>query len=134
MLGYADARNPDSARGGAIRLVDAPLDEAVGRLVAHIRQFQPDLVIGHDALGQLTGHPDHRRTHQITLLTASGRFPRCCPVPTPGDETASSPPSTSPVSASLAAARSPQHSRPVHPALGEPASRHDPPSGIGPGR
>ncbi|MFF3501522.1 PIG-L deacetylase family protein [Streptomyces sp. NPDC003247] len=68
LLGYADARNPDSAPGGAVRLVDAPLDEAVGRLVVHIRQFQPDIVIGHDALGQLTGHPDHRRTHQITLL------------------------------------------------------------------
>jgi N-acetyl-1-D-myo-inositol-2-amino-2-deoxy-alpha-D-glucopyranoside deacetylase len=68
LLGYGDARNPDSAPGGAVRLVDAPLDEAVGRLVAHIRQFQPDLVVGHDALGHLTGHPDHRRTHQITLL------------------------------------------------------------------
>ncbi|WP_432137161.1 PIG-L deacetylase family protein [Streptomyces sp. bgisy154] len=68
LLGYADARNPASAPGGAVRLVDAPLDEAVGRLVAHIRELQPDIVIGHDALGQLTGHPDHRRAHQITLL------------------------------------------------------------------
>ncbi|WP_406406764.1 PIG-L family deacetylase [Streptomyces halstedii] len=68
LLGYADARNADSAPDGAVRLVDAPLDEAVGRLVAHIREVRPDLVIGHDALGQLTGHPDHRRAHQITLL------------------------------------------------------------------
>ncbi|WP_310713744.1 PIG-L deacetylase family protein [Streptomyces lydicus] len=68
LLGYADARNPNSAPGGATRLVDAPLDEAVGRLVADIRQFQPDIVIGHDALGQLTGHPDHRHTHHITLI------------------------------------------------------------------
>ncbi|MER5960526.1 PIG-L family deacetylase [Streptomyces sp. NPDC001893] len=68
LLGYADARNPASAPGGAVRLVDAPLDEAVGRLVAHIRELQPDIVVGHDALGQLTGHPDHRRAHQITLL------------------------------------------------------------------
>ncbi|WP_274036484.1 PIG-L deacetylase family protein [Streptomyces sp. MMBL 11-1] len=68
LLGYADARNPASAPDGAVRLVDAPLDEAVGRLVAHIREVRPDLVIGHDALGQLTGHPDHRRAHQITLL------------------------------------------------------------------
>ncbi|MFD6967840.1 PIG-L deacetylase family protein [Streptomyces sp. NPDC059949] len=68
LLGYADARNPNSAPGGAVRLVDAPLDEAVGRLVAHIRELQPDIVVGHDALGQLTGHPDHRRAHQITLL------------------------------------------------------------------
>ncbi|MFE5596848.1 PIG-L deacetylase family protein [Streptomyces sp. NPDC056549] len=68
LLGYADARNPASAPGGAVRLVDAPLDEAIGRLVAHIRKVRPDIVIGHDALGQLTGHPDHRRAHQITLL------------------------------------------------------------------
>ncbi|MFE9973989.1 PIG-L deacetylase family protein [Streptomyces hirsutus] len=68
LLGYADARNPASAPEGAVRLVDAPLDEAVGRLVAHIREVRPDIVVGHDALGQLTGHPDHRRAHQITLL------------------------------------------------------------------
>ncbi|MFJ5892299.1 PIG-L deacetylase family protein [Streptomyces californicus] len=68
LLGYADARNPASAPEGAVRFVDAPLDEAVGRLVAHIRALRPDIVIGHDALGQLTGHPDHRRAHQVTLL------------------------------------------------------------------
>ncbi|MFF0753006.1 PIG-L deacetylase family protein [Streptomyces sp. NPDC004267] len=68
LLGYADARNPASAPGGAIRLVDAPLDEAVGRVVAAIRAFRPQVVVGHDCVGQLTGHPDHRRAHQITLL------------------------------------------------------------------
>ncbi|MEU9599884.1 PIG-L family deacetylase [Streptomyces sp. NPDC048109] len=67
LLGYNDARNPEAAPGRP-RLVDAPLDEAVGSLVAHIRGFRPDIVLGHDALGQLTGHPDHVRTHQITLL------------------------------------------------------------------
>ncbi|MER5479620.1 PIG-L family deacetylase [Streptomyces sp. NPDC002734] len=67
LLGYRDARNPESAPHRE-RLVDAPLDEAVGRLVAHIRAFKPDLVVGHDALGQLTGHPDHLRAHQIALL------------------------------------------------------------------
>lgn len=67
LLGYQDARNPESSPNRA-RLVDAPLDEAVGRVVAHIRAFRPDLVVGHDALGQLTGHPDHLRAHQIALL------------------------------------------------------------------
>ncbi|MEW1635437.1 PIG-L family deacetylase [Streptomyces sp. NPDC093801] len=67
LLGYNDARNPEAAPGRP-RLVDAPLDEAVGRLVSHIRDFRPDVVVTHDALGQLTGHPDHVRTHQITLL------------------------------------------------------------------
>ncbi|WP_055695105.1 PIG-L deacetylase family protein [Streptomyces prasinopilosus] len=67
MLGYADARDPSSAHGRP-RLVDAPLDEAVGHVVRHVRQFRPDIVVTHDALGQLTGHPDHRHTHRITLL------------------------------------------------------------------
>ncbi|WP_009999115.1 PIG-L deacetylase family protein [Streptomyces clavuligerus] len=55
-------------RPGRVRLVDAPLDEVIARLVAEIQQFQPDIVIGHDALGQMTGHADHRRTHQATVL------------------------------------------------------------------
>ncbi|MGW2590217.1 PIG-L deacetylase family protein [Streptomyces sp. NPDC001515] len=67
LLGYNDARNPEAAPGRP-RLVDAPLDEAVGHVVAHIRGFRPDIVVTHDAVGQLTGHPDHVRTHQITLL------------------------------------------------------------------
>ncbi|GAA1237110.1 hypothetical protein GCM10009578_092580 [Streptomyces rhizosphaericus] len=54
LLGYADARTPASAPGGGVRLIDAPLDEAVGRLVSHIRAFRPDIVVGHDALGQMT--------------------------------------------------------------------------------
>ncbi|WP_031036373.1 PIG-L deacetylase family protein [Streptomyces sp. NRRL F-5650] len=67
LLGYGDARNPESAPAES-RLVDAPLNEAIGRLVAHIRAFHPEIVVTHDALGQLTGHPDHVRTHQITVL------------------------------------------------------------------
>ncbi|MFJ6865110.1 PIG-L deacetylase family protein [Streptomyces termitum] len=67
LLGYGDARDPEAAPGGT-RLVDAPLDEAVGRLVAHLRDFRPDVVVTHDAVGQLTGHPDHVRTHRIALL------------------------------------------------------------------
>ncbi|MFI9210294.1 PIG-L deacetylase family protein [Streptomyces sp. NPDC053253] len=69
LLGYGDARNPEAAPG-QLRLVDTPLNEAIGRLVAHIRDFRPDIVVTHDAVGQLTGHPDHVRTHQITLLAA----------------------------------------------------------------
>ena len=69
LVGYNDARNPE-ATPGRPRLVNAPLDEAIGRLVAHIRDLRPDIVVTHDAVGQLTGHPDHVRTHQITLLAA----------------------------------------------------------------
>ncbi|GLV83312.1 hypothetical protein Slala03_30010 [Streptomyces lavendulae subsp. lavendulae] len=67
MLGYADARVPGSAPGRA-RLLDAPLDEVVARLVRHVRELRPDVVVTHDGYGQLTGHPDHVRTHRATLL------------------------------------------------------------------
>ncbi|MFF2010678.1 PIG-L deacetylase family protein [Streptomyces sp. NPDC058195] len=67
MLGYGDARDPRAAPGRP-RLVDAPLDEVVAALVGQIRSFRPGIVVTHDAVGQLTGHPDHRRTHQAVLL------------------------------------------------------------------
>ncbi|MFF4575928.1 PIG-L family deacetylase [Streptomyces sp. NPDC001410] len=69
MLGYADARVPQSALGGA-RFCDAPLDEAVGRLVTHIRDFRPEIMVTHDAYGGLTGHPDHVHTHRVAVLAA----------------------------------------------------------------
>ncbi|GAA2152591.1 PIG-L family deacetylase [Kitasatospora kazusensis] len=69
MLGYADAGIPESAPGRA-RLLDAPLDEAVGSVVRHLRTARPDVVVTHDAYGQLTGHPDHVHTHRVTLLAA----------------------------------------------------------------
>ncbi|MEU6764083.1 PIG-L family deacetylase [Streptomyces sp. NPDC046853] len=67
MLCYADARVPQSAPG-ALRFCDAPIDETVGELVAHIREFRPEIVITHDAYGGLTGHPDHVHTHRVTML------------------------------------------------------------------
>ncbi|MFD0273488.1 PIG-L family deacetylase [Kitasatospora sp. NPDC127111] len=67
LLGYADAGVPESAPG-ARRWCDVPLDEAVGRLVAHLREFRPDIVVAPDAYGGLSGHPDHVRTHRVTVL------------------------------------------------------------------
>ncbi|GAA3104785.1 PIG-L family deacetylase [Streptomyces rectiviolaceus] len=67
MLGYADARVPQSAPGKA-RFCDAPIDETVRELVAHLREFRPEIVITHDAYGGLTGHPDHVHTHRVTML------------------------------------------------------------------
>ncbi|MGW4383162.1 PIG-L deacetylase family protein [Kitasatospora sp. NPDC004531] len=67
LLGYADAKVPESAPGRP-RLLDAPLEEAVGQLVAHIREFRPAWVVTHDAYGGLTAHPDHRHTHRLTVL------------------------------------------------------------------
>ncbi|MFF3513225.1 PIG-L deacetylase family protein [Streptomyces sp. NPDC002573] len=67
LLGYADARVPESAPGRA-RFCDAPLDEAVEKLVRHLREVRPDIVVTHDAYGGLSGHPDHVHTHRVTLL------------------------------------------------------------------
>ncbi|MEP6482025.1 MAG: PIG-L deacetylase family protein [Rhodoglobus sp.] len=66
-LGYADARVPESAPG-APRLLDAPLDQAVERLVAIIREFRPEVVVTHDPYGAPTGHPDDVQTYRITTL------------------------------------------------------------------
>ncbi len=79
LLGFADHRIPDSAPGRP-RLRDAPMEEVVQRIVEHIRSVRPTVVVTHDAYGQLTGHPDHIRTHQATVLAvhAAGlehRFP-----------------------------------------------------------
>lgn len=69
MLGYADAKVPESAPGRP-RWCDVPLDEAVHRLVKHIREFRPEALVTSDAHGGLTGHPDHAHTHRVTMLAA----------------------------------------------------------------
>jgi N-acetyl-1-D-myo-inositol-2-amino-2-deoxy-alpha-D-glucopyranoside deacetylase len=66
LLGYADAAVPESAPGRP-RLVDATLDEAACRLVEHLVDLAPDVVVTHDRLGGATGHPDHRRTHEVVV-------------------------------------------------------------------
>ncbi|MEV0145412.1 MULTISPECIES: PIG-L family deacetylase [unclassified Nonomuraea] len=65
LLGYADANKPESAPG-APRFLDVPFDEAVGRVVGHIRQFRPDVVLTYDAYGSY-GHPDHVHAHRVTM-------------------------------------------------------------------
>lgn len=78
MLGYGDARNPQAAPGRP-RLVDAPLDEAVAALVQQIRSFRPDIVVTHDALGQLTGFPVKSmcsRWSFAAVASAGGHGPR----------------------------------------------------------
>lgn len=67
MLGFADAHIPDSAPG-RLRLCDTPIDRVVRLIVRHIRTVRPQVVVTHDGYGQLTGHPDHVRTHQANVL------------------------------------------------------------------
>ncbi|MFE2038509.1 PIG-L family deacetylase [Streptomyces scopuliridis] len=69
MLGYADVWAPESAPSCA-RFCDAPLDEAVRRLVTHIREFRPEIMVTHDGYGGMPGHPDHVHTHRVTMLAA----------------------------------------------------------------
>jgi N-acetyl-1-D-myo-inositol-2-amino-2-deoxy-alpha-D-glucopyranoside deacetylase len=42
----------------------APFDEAVGRMVAHIRELRPDVLVTYDAFGNY-GHPDHIQAHRV---------------------------------------------------------------------
>ncbi|HEU4336398.1 MAG TPA: PIG-L deacetylase family protein [Nocardioides sp.] len=78
MLGYADAKVPESAPGRR-RWCDAPLDEAVLRLVIHIREFRPEALVTFDARGGLTGHPDHVHAHRVTVLAAEVAGRDVCP-------------------------------------------------------
>jgi N-acetyl-1-D-myo-inositol-2-amino-2-deoxy-alpha-D-glucopyranoside deacetylase len=66
-------RDGDSGMAGAPtnQLPDAfwmaPMDEAVGKVVAQIRRFRPHVVVTYDGNGGY-GHPDHIQTHRVTLL------------------------------------------------------------------
>jgi LmbE family N-acetylglucosaminyl deacetylase len=48
----------------------ADLDEAAGRLVWLIRRFQPDVITTYNDFGGY-GHPDHIRTHDVTVRAFS---------------------------------------------------------------
>ena len=64
MMGRAGNRDPRS-------FWQADLDEAAGRLVWLIRRYQPDVVTTYNDFGGY-GHPDHIRTHDVTVRA----FPR----------------------------------------------------------
>lgn len=61
-------------RAGSRRFADSDEHEAVGALVAVIRELRPHVVVTYDPYGGY-GHPDHIRTHQITTaaVAAAGR-------------------------------------------------------------
>lgn len=67
MLGYRDSGMPGSeANARPEAFANAPLDEAVGRLVAAIRRTRPQVIVtyGPEQGGYL--HPDHLRVHEVT--------------------------------------------------------------------
>jgi mycothiol S-conjugate amidase len=68
MLGYRDSGMPDSpANERPDCFARAPLDEAVGRLVAVIRRVRPQVIVtyGDDQRGY--PHPDHLRVHEVSV-------------------------------------------------------------------
>lgn len=74
LLGYTD-----NALDEGIRFTSAPFDDAVGAVVAHIRQFRPDILVTYDAFGAY-GHPDHIRAHQITVAAyEASSYPQLYP-------------------------------------------------------
>jgi mycothiol S-conjugate amidase len=67
MLGYRDSGMPDSeANANPEAFANAPLDEAVGRLVAIIRRTRPQVVLSYGDEREWYPHPDHLRVHEIT--------------------------------------------------------------------
>jgi len=68
LLGYRDSGMPGTEANADPRsFARAPLDEAVGRLVAVIRRVRPQVVVTYPEDQQGYPHPDHLRVHEITL-------------------------------------------------------------------
>ncbi len=69
MLGYRDsgmADTPPNEHPDCFHQAD--LDEATGRLVAHIRRTKPQVLITYSDDQQGYPHPDHLRVHDISVL------------------------------------------------------------------
>jgi mycothiol S-conjugate amidase len=68
LLGYHDSGMPDTEDNHRPdNFANAPLEEAVGRLVAIIRAERPHVLIGYQEDRDLYPHPDHIRVHEITV-------------------------------------------------------------------
>lgn len=78
LLGYADSGMMGTADNDDPRSFwRADVDEAVGRLVAEVRAFEPDVLVTYDAYGGY-GHPDHIQAHRVALLAAEAAA--CAPL------------------------------------------------------
>jgi mycothiol S-conjugate amidase len=68
MLGYRDSGMPGTPENDDPRsFARAPLDEAVGRLVAVIRRTRPQVIVTYPDEQHQYPHPDHLRVHEISL-------------------------------------------------------------------
>ncbi len=69
MLGYRDSGMPGSeANGRPESFAMAPLEEAVGRLVAVIRRVRPQVIVTYPDEQTRYPHPDHLRVHEISAV------------------------------------------------------------------
>jgi mycothiol S-conjugate amidase len=69
LLGYRDSGMPDSeANARPDSFAQAPLDEAVGRLVAVIRRERPQVIVTYGDNQNEYPHPDHLRVHEISVV------------------------------------------------------------------
>ena len=81
LLGYHDSGMPDTEPNARPdNFANAPLDEAVGRLVALIRAERPQVIVSYADDRSFYPHPDHIRVHEISVpaFDAAGdatRFP-----------------------------------------------------------
>jgi mycothiol S-conjugate amidase len=89
LLGYRDSGMPGSeANANPASFGQAPLDEAVGRLVAAIRRERPQVIVTYPEDHSGYPHPDHIRVHDISILAFDSagdpdRFPEAGPPFTP---------------------------------------------------
>jgi len=68
LLGYRDSGMPDTEENQRPdNYWNAPLDEAVGRLVAIIRRDRPQVIVTYGDDQRHYAHPDHLKVHDITL-------------------------------------------------------------------
>jgi mycothiol S-conjugate amidase len=85
LLGYRDSGMPGTeANAHAENFANAPLDEAVGKLVEIIRREQPQVLVTYGDERAFYEHPDHIRVHEISVVAfdAAGdpdRFPDAGP-------------------------------------------------------
>ena len=68
LLGYRDSGMPDSPENAdPANFANAPMEEAVGKVVALIRKYRPQVIITYSDDQQGYPHPDHLRVHDVTL-------------------------------------------------------------------
>jgi mycothiol S-conjugate amidase len=68
LLGYHDSGMPDTETNHRPdNFANAPLDEAVGRLVRIIREERPQAIITYREDRSFYPHPDHIRVHEISV-------------------------------------------------------------------